>query len=221
MFMYCICTQYLAGAPFALITVNYLNSAWHGGDQFVALLRWCEAQVFFGSGLQLICIVWSLVFSFSSWQYSIYSLCSGLVSLLASQAPKHGHLTSFWCFCSVGRCQILLENEISIFKKLVSRRKHEVLQNLLVNGCSDVGFQKTQRTNTSRWHCTQIITDCGNLTLDLTWALSFSTLPPDSRTLVSKWNTKLALIWKEDFGPLGNSPVLLLLSQVRRLWRQL
>ncbi|KAK3518427.1 hypothetical protein QTP70_000588 [Hemibagrus guttatus] len=31
----------------------------------------------------------------------------------------------------VGRCQILLENEISIFKKLVSGRKHEVLQNLL------------------------------------------------------------------------------------------
>ncbi len=42
--------------------------------------------------------------------------------------------------------------------------------------------------------------------------MSFSTLPPDSSTLVSKWNTKLALIWKEDFGPLGNSPVLLLLS---------
>ncbi len=42
--------------------------------------------------------------------------------------------------------------------------------------------------------------------------MSFSTLPPDSRTLVSKWNTKLALIWKDDFGPLGNNPVLLLLS---------
>ncbi len=42
--------------------------------------------------------------------------------------------------------------------------------------------------------------------------MSFSTLPSDSRTLVSKWNTKLALIWKEDFGPLSNSPVLLLLS---------
>ncbi len=51
---------------------------------------------------------------------------------------------------SVGRCQILLENEISIFKKLVSKKKHEVLQNVLVNGCSDVGFQKTQWTNTSR-----------------------------------------------------------------------
>ncbi len=42
--------------------------------------------------------------------------------------------------------------------------------------------------------------------------MSFSTLPPYSRTLVSKWNTKLALIWKEDFGPLGNSPIVLLLS---------
>ncbi len=35
-------------------------------------------------------------------------------------------------------------------KKLVSRRKHEVLQNFLVNSYSDVGFQKTQWTNTSR-----------------------------------------------------------------------
>ncbi len=51
-----------------------------------------------------------------------------------------------------------------------------------------------------------------NTGLQATWAMSFSTLPPDSRTLVSKLNTMLSLIWKEDFGPLGNSPVLLLLS---------
>ncbi len=51
-----------------------------------------------------------------------------------------------------------------------------------------------------------------NTGLQATWAISFSTLPPDSRTLVSKWNTELALIWKEDFGPLGKSPVLLHLS---------
>ncbi len=57
---------------------------------------------------------------------------------------------TFGAFGSVGRCQILLENESSIFKKLVSRRKHELLQNFLVNGCSDVDFQKTQWTNTSR-----------------------------------------------------------------------
>ncbi len=114
----------------------------------------------------------------------------------------------------MGRSQILLENEISIFKKLLSRRKHEVLQSFLVNGCSDVGFQKTQWTNTSRWHYTPNHHRLWKLNtgLQATWAMSFSTLPPDSRTLVSKWNTKLALIWKEDFGPLGNSPVLLLLS---------
>ncbi len=108
----------------------------------------------------------------------------------------------------------LLENEISIFKKLVSRRKHEVLQNFLVNGCSDFGFQKTQWTKTSRWHCTPNHHWLWKLNtgLQVTWAMSFSTLPPDSRTLVYKWNTKLALIWKEDFGPLCNSPVLLLLS---------
>ncbi len=58
--------------------------------------------------------------------------------------------STFGAFGSVGRCQILLENEISIFKKLVRRRKHEVLQNVLVNACSDIGFQKTQWTNTSR-----------------------------------------------------------------------
>ncbi len=114
----------------------------------------------------------------------------------------------------MGRCQILLENEICIFKKLVSRRKHKVLQNVLVNGCSDVGFQKTQWTNTSRQHCTPNHHRLWKLNtgLQATWAMSFSTLPPDSRTLVSKLNTKLSLIWKEHFGPLGNSPVLLHLS---------
>ncbi len=68
--------------------------------------------------------------------------------------------------------------------------------------------------NISRWHCTPNHHRLWKLNtgLQATWAMSFSTLPPDSRTLVSKWNAKLALIWKEDFGPLGNSPVLLLLS---------
>ncbi len=121
---------------------NYcLNSAWHGSDQFVALLRWCEAQV-------------SLTVAFSS------SAFSGLLFLIFLLTIPHrfsmfrsgefAGQSTFGAFGSVNRCQILLENEISIFKKLVSRRKHEVLQNVLVNGCSDVGFQKTQWTNTSR-----------------------------------------------------------------------
>ncbi len=59
---------------------------------------------------------------------------------------------AFGTFGSVGRCQVLLENEISISIKLVSRRKHEVLQNVLVDGCVDCGLQKTQWSNTSSWH---------------------------------------------------------------------
>ncbi len=44
---------------------NYcLNSAWHGGDQFVAMLRWYGSPGFFDHGLQLICIFWSLVSNF-------------------------------------------------------------------------------------------------------------------------------------------------------------
>ncbi len=58
---------------------------------------------------------------------------------------------AFGTFGCVGRCQILLENEISISIKLVSRRKHEVLY-FLVDGCIDGGLHKTQWTNTSRWH---------------------------------------------------------------------
>ncbi len=213
---------------------NYcLNSAWHGGDQFVALLRWYEAQVsltvafsssaFFGLLFLIFLLTIPHRFSmFRSGVSHIFSMFRSGEFAGQSSTPTHGHLTS-GAFGSVGRWQILLENEISIFKKLVSKRKHEVLQHFFVNGCSDVGFQKTQWTNTSRWHCTPDHHWLWKLNtgLQATWAMSFSTLPPDSRTLVSKWNTKLALIWKEDFGPLGNSPVLLLLAQVRRLWRQL
>ncbi len=52
----------------------YLNSAGHGGDQFVALLRWYGSPGFYDSGLQLICIFLVSCFSFSSWQYPTDSL---------------------------------------------------------------------------------------------------------------------------------------------------
>ncbi len=78
---------------------NYcLNSAWHGGDQFVALLRWYGSPGFFDSGLQVICMFWSLVSHFP------LDNSSGLVSLLARQAQQHhGHLTNFWCFWQCGQ----------------------------------------------------------------------------------------------------------------------
>ncbi len=121
---------------------------------------------------------------------------------------------AFGNFGSVGRCKVLLENEISISIKLVSRRKHEMLYNFLVDGCVDCGLQKTQWTNTSRWHGSPNHHRLWKLhtTLQATWILCLSTLPPDSGTLISKWNRTFTLIWKEDFGPLSNRPVIFLFS---------
>ncbi len=159
MFIYCICTQFLVGAPFALITASIRRgmeviSLWHcwGG---------MEAQV-------------SLTVAFSS------SAFFGLLFLIFLLKIPHRFSIGF--------------------------RYGEF-----------AGQSSTPTpwwTNTSRWHGSPNHHRLWKLNtgLQATWAMSFSTLPPDSRTLVSKWNTKPALIWKEDFGPLGNSPVLLLLS---------
>ncbi len=74
-------------------------------------------------------------------------------------------------------------------------------------------------TNTSRWHGSPNHHWLWKLHTGLraTWILCLSTLPPDSGTLISKWNTGFTFIWKEDFGPLSNSPVLFLLSPGKML----
>ncbi len=102
MSIYCICTQYLVGAPFALITVSIRHgmeviSLWHcwgGMEAQVSLTVSFSSSAFLVSG-----------FSFSSWQSPVDSLwSSGLVSLLASQAHQHhGHLNNFWCFWQCGQ----------------------------------------------------------------------------------------------------------------------
>ncbi len=63
---------------------NYcLNSAWHGGDQFVALLRWYGSPGFFDSGLQLIYIFWSLVSPFTLENRFRSGFRSGLLAVWA------------------------------------------------------------------------------------------------------------------------------------------
>ncbi len=156
-------------------------------------------------------------FSFSSWQYPIDSRWgSGLVSLLAlSSTPTPWSSNQLLVLLAVwAGAKSCWKMKSASLKSWSAEGSRKVLQNFLVNGCSDVGFKKTQWTNTSRWHCSPNHHRLWKLNtrFQATWAMSFCTLPPDSRTLVSKWNTKLALIWKEDFGPLGNSTVLLLLS---------
>ncbi len=203
------------------VCFNYcLNSAWHGGDQFVHCWGGMEAQVsltvaFSSSACLVSC------FSFSSWQYLIYYLRgSGLVSLLASQAHQHhGHLTNVWCFWQCGQ----VPNPAGKWNQhllLVSRRKHVVLHNFLVNGCSDVGFQKTQWTNTSRWHCTPNHHRLWKLNtgLQATWAMSFSTLPPDSRTLFPNEIQNLLSSEKRTLDHWATVQFFFSLAQVRRLW---
>ncbi len=115
--------------------------------------------------------------------------------------------------------KILLEKEISISIKLVSRWKHKVLQNLPVDGWIYFGLDKTQWTNTSRHHSTpnhhwlqKLLTG-----LQAAWILCLSTLPPDSRPWFPNEKLNLLLSEKEDFGPLSSSPVLFLLSPGKML----
>ncbi len=82
------------------------------------------------------------------------------------------------------------------------------------NGCVDLGPQKTQWTNTSRWHGTPNHHWLWKLYTgpQATWILCLSSLPPDSGTLISKGNAKFTFIREHNFGPLSSSPVETLLT---------
>ncbi len=87
--------------------------------------------------------------------------------------------------------------------------------------CVNCGLQKTQWTNTSTWHgspnhhwlwkrhtglqATWIL--CLYMTSSRLWDLDFQ----------MKCKILYTLIWKEDFGPLSNSPVIFLLSSGKML----
>ncbi len=70
-----------------------------------------------------------------------------------------------------------------------------------------VDFRKQSGPTPADGMAAQIITDCGNFTLDFKQRDSVS-LHSSSRL----WKTKCTFIWKEDFGPLSNSIVIFLFS---------
>ncbi len=139
MLIYCICTQYLVGAPFPLITVSIRRgmeviSLWHcwgGMEAQVSLTVAFSSSVFVGLLflIFLLTILHRFSMGFRSGEFAGQS-----------STPTPWSFNQLLVLLAV--CQILLESEISIFKKLISRRKHEVLQNILVNGCSDVDLKK-------------------------------------------------------------------------------
>ncbi len=102
MFIYCICTQYLVGAPFALITASIRRgmeviSLWHcwGGMEAQVSLT-----VAFSSSALLGLV--SLIFLLTIPIDSLWG--SGQASLLANQAHQHhGHWTSFWYLWQCGQ----------------------------------------------------------------------------------------------------------------------
>ncbi len=149
--------------------MNYcINAAWHGGTQPVALLRCNGSPGCFDGGLQVICIVGSGVshLPLDNTPYILY----GVQVRRVCWPIKHSNTMliepAFGTFGSVGRCQFLLENEISISTKLVSRRKHDVLKNFLVDAVLTVDFRKHSGPTPADVMAAQIITDCGNFTLD-------------------------------------------------------
>ncbi len=123
-------------------TNSSISAVWRGSDQTVALLRryWAFSSSVLLNRLFLIFLL-KISHRFQT------GFMSGLLAGQSSTAISW-HLEvvlSLW-----SGAKVLLEKEISISIKLVSRWKHKVLQNLLVEGCIDFGLDKTQWTNTSR-----------------------------------------------------------------------
>ncbi len=193
---------------------NYcLNSAWHGGDQFVALLRWYGSPGFFDSGLQLICIVGSGV--------SHLPLDNNVVQVRRVCWPiKHSNTMviepAFGTFGSVGRCQVLLENEISISINLSAEGSMKCSK---ISGrwlrwlwtSENTVDQHQQMTWQPNHHWLWKL----HTGLQATWILCLSTLPPDSGTLFPNEMQNLLSSEKRTL----DHWVIFLHSQVRRFWR--
>ncbi len=106
----------------ASFCMNYcIGAAWHGGNQLVALLRCNGRPGCFDSSLQVICIVGlvSLIFLLTKSHRFSMEFRSGEFDGQSSTPPVIE--PAFGTFGSVDRCRVLLENEISISIKLVSR----------------------------------------------------------------------------------------------------
>ncbi len=189
-------------------TNSSISEVWHGSDQSGAVLRYYWAfstSVLFDRLFLIFLLTISHIFRMGFRSGMFAGQSSTVISWSTNQ------LEVVLAVCSGAK--VLLEKEISISIKLVSRWKHKVLHNLLVDGCIDCGLDKTQWTNTSRRHGTpnhHWLSETSHWTSSNLYSVS---LHSSSRlwTLISKWNAKFTLIWKEDFGPLSNSPGIFLL----------
>ena len=109
-----------------------INAERNGVNQPLALLRGYGSPGCLDSGLQLVCIVGPRVshLPLDNTPYIFYGVQIRRVCWPIKQSNLIFNKPGICNFGSVGRYQVLLENEISISTKLVSRRMHEVLYNI-------------------------------------------------------------------------------------------
>ncbi len=189
---------------------NYcLNSAWHGGDQFVALLRWYGSPGFFDSGLQVICIVGSGVSHLLLTIPHRFSMGfrSGEFAGQSSTVTPWS-LNQLWYLWQCGQVPSPAGKWNQHLHKACQQK--EAWSALKFPG-RWLRWLWTSENTVDHW-LWKLHTG-----LQATWILCLSYLSPDSGTLISKWNAKFTFIWKEDFGPLSNSPVLFLHSPGKTL----
>ncbi len=99
----------------ASFCMNYcINAAWHGGNQPVALLRCNRSPGCFDSSLVSLISLLTIPHGFPIDRFSMGFRLGEFAGPSSTVTPwSLNHLC-------VGRCQVLLENEISISTKLVS-----------------------------------------------------------------------------------------------------
>ncbi len=142
--LYTVCTQYLVGAPFALITASIRRgmeviSLWHcwgGMEAQVSLTVAFSSSAFFGLLFLIFLLTIPHRFSmgFRSGEFAGQSSTP-------TQWSFNQLLVLLAVWAGAKSCWKMKSASLKSWSGL-SRRKHEVLQNFLVNGCSDVGFQK-------------------------------------------------------------------------------
>ncbi len=187
MFIYCICTQYLVGTPFSLITASILHyleviSLWHcwgGMEVQVSLTAAFSLSTF--CGLLVSC------FSFSSWQYPIDSLFS-----MGFRSGEYAGQSSTPTPLSFNQLLVLLAVWASA--KSCWKMKSAFLKSWSAEGsmkCSKMSwwtgavmlvFNKHNGSTPADDIAPQIITDCGNLTQDFK-QLGLWSSPPFLQTL--------------------------------------
>ncbi len=197
-----------------------ISEVWHRSDQSVTLLSNAAAcgTAFSSSGLlDPLFLIFLLKISHRFQMGFRSGMLSGQSSTVISWSANHLEVVlAVWA-----GAKVLLEKEISISIKLVCRCKHKVLQNLLVDGWVDFGLDKTQWTNTSRWHGSPNHHWLQKLHtgLQAAWILCLSTLPPDSRTMIFKLNQNVLLSEKRTLDHWATVQLFFSLAQERCFWQ--